>query len=269
MQAVVAKEVMLSREEFEQQGYVIVRKFFSAEEMKTLLEDIKSASPESQDLLNSGTLNFHANIYKCSQKIQRFVSQPRVVNLLQQLIGPNFWIRWDQAVAKGPGAGVFPWHQDNRYSRLQSTHYQFWIALTEMNRDNGGLWLQPSNCKRTLPHKKVGNHVEYKGTPDSPVLIDAEPGDVVIFSSFTLHSTTPNITQQTRWAYVVEYLATKDFDPTIDPPFFVVARNGKSHPEFVNFSGHRLNPVNQLKYAWLRLVPRKWFRSVLDNLSKN
>jgi len=41
-------------------------------------------------------------------------------------------------------------------------------------------------------------------------------------------------------------------DPGVKPPYFVVARNGKSQPEFVNLHRGFLNPWNHLKYVGYR-----------------
>jgi ectoine hydroxylase-related dioxygenase (phytanoyl-CoA dioxygenase family) len=199
-----------------------------------------------------------------SKELQEFSSQQKIIDLMKDFIGPDIWMRHDQAVAKGPGAGTFPWHQDNGYNKLKDGHYQFWIALTEMNADNGGLWLQSGSHKSILPHTKIGNEQVYDGVPESPVAIEAAPGDAIIFSSFTLHSTTPNITQNVRWAYVLEYMSFDCFDPFLEPPYFVVAREGKSCPEFVESYRGSQNLANRLKYN-LRMdgILKRWARKLL------
>ena len=237
------------QKEFKEKGYVVCKNFFSAEEMSKLIEDIKSAKTRNGvSGLNKGSLTFYSSLFFHNPSIQSFVSQPKIVDFLSKIIGPDFWVRWDQAVAKGSGSATFPWHQDNGYSKLKDTHYQLWISLTKMTPENGGLWLVPGSHKHPLPHKRVDNHVEYDGVPENPVFIEAEVGDVVLFSSFMLHKTTPNTTSEIRWAYVVEYMSLEHFDPTIDPPYFIVSQNGKSQPKFVPFYRASLNPINQLKY---------------------
>ena len=222
----------------------------SPSEAATLIEDIKkSETIDGVSLLNKGSLTFYSGVYAQSKKLQAFVSQPKVVDFLKQVIGPNFWVRWDQAVAKGPGAATFPWHQDNAYNGLKDGHYQLWIALTKTTTDNGGLWLVPGSHKQQdLPHKKVGNHMVYQGKVKDPVFIEANPGDIILFSSYLLHSTTPNITQDTRLAYVVEYMSLDHLDPGVRAPYLVVSRNGEPKSEFVKFYRGNLNPVNHLKY---------------------
>jgi ectoine hydroxylase-related dioxygenase (phytanoyl-CoA dioxygenase family) len=238
------------KQEFLENGYVIVRGFFSEDEIKTLMADIhEAAAAGEKDFLSQGNMTFHSELYRRSEKLRAFLSQPKVVSFLKQFIGGNFWIRWDQAVAKEPGAGVFPWHQDNAYNNLKDIHYQMWIALTEMTADNGGLWLKPGSQHQTYPHEWVGNHLVSQVTPEDPVFVEAKPGDIVLFSSFILHSTLPNVTQDsTRWAYVVEYMSTDHYDPGIPAPYFVVAQGGEPRPQMAaTYAGRNLK--NRLEYG--------------------
>lgn len=245
-------------EQFQTQGFIQYKGLFTEAEAKDLIEDIKQAETiDGVSTLNKGAMTFYSGVYSKSPALQTVISQPKVINWLKQVIGDNFWVRWDQAVAKRPGAGTFPWHQDNAYNYLKDEHFQLWIALTKTNADNGGLWLVPKHQNQTLPHKKVGNHMVFEGKPENPILIEAEPGDVVLFSSLTLHSTTPNITQDTRWAYVIEYMKCKDFDPSVNPPYFVVARNGQPTAKFVHWYEGRLNVMNHLKYWHWHLADLK------------
>ncbi|MGG6293726.1 phytanoyl-CoA dioxygenase family protein [Leptolyngbya sp. AN02str] len=253
------------KDQFDQDGFVILRSFFSEQEAQTLLDIIQTCPhPTNKDRLTKGAMTFYSNVYRYSKEMQAFAAQQKIVNVLKELSGPDIWMRHDQAVAKGPGADTFPWHQDNGYNKLKDGHYQFWIALTEMNQDNGGLWLQPGSHKMILPHKKVGNEQVYDGIPENPVAIEAKPGDVIIFSSFCLHSTTPNITQKQRWAYVLEYMSLDHFDPFLEPPYFIIAKDGKSCPEFVESYRGSKKLTNRLKYN-LRMdgVIKRWLRRVL------
>jgi ectoine hydroxylase-related dioxygenase (phytanoyl-CoA dioxygenase family) len=259
------------KQQYDEQGYVIVRRFFDKSEMGPLIAEIKAAKTRNGvSGLNVGQLTFYSNVFFYSQPLQRFVSQPRLVDLLKRLTGPDFWVRWDQAVAKGPGASDFGWHQDNGYSRLYDAHCQLWIALSDMTVENGGLWIQPGSHKALLPHKWIDNHCVYEGTPTDPMFVEAEAGDIAVFSSFMLHTTKPNVTQQLRWAYVVEYMSLDHYDPSIAPPYFVVARDGKPKPEFVDSYRGAANPINRLKYVgfrhglnWpaMKFIPRRLARS--------
>jgi ectoine hydroxylase-related dioxygenase (phytanoyl-CoA dioxygenase family) len=241
---------MTMQQEFKKNGYVYLKNVFSKDEITQLEADLKeaAATKSGDDVLDKGNLKFHALLMHRSEKIRKFISQAKIVDLLSPIAGPDIWVRWDQAVEKQPGAGTFPWHQDNQYSSLKDQHFQFWISMTSMTADNGGLWVVPGSHKGLLKFESDDSHVVYKGNTDNKAFISAEPGDVVIFSSFLLHSTTPNITQNSRWAYVVEYMQMGTIDPYIDAPYLVVAKEGKPHLEYVEELPNQNSFKNRFKY---------------------
>lgn len=247
---------MTMQEEFKKNGFVYLKNVFSQAEITQLEADLKeaAATKSGDDVLDKGNLKFHALLMHRSEKIRAFISQAKIIDLLSPLAGPDIWVRWDQAVEKQPGAGTFPWHQDNQYSQLKDQHFQFWVSMTSMTADNGGLWVVPGSHKGLLKFENDDSHVVYKGNTDNKVFISAEPGDVVIFSSYLLHSTTPNITQNSRWAYVVEYMQTGTIDPYIDAPYLVVAKNGKSHLEYVDALPGQNSLKNRFKYTNIKQV---------------
>ncbi len=242
------------QKEFKKNGYIFMKDFFSKAEVLQLVEDIKQASAEKvgDDILDKGNLKFYALLMHRSEKLRAFISQSKIIDFLKKFAGPDIWVRWDQAVEKSPGAGTFPWHQDNQYSQLKDQHFQLWISLTTMTENNGGLWVVPGSHKGRLPYDNIDNHAVYKGEAKNPVFISAEPGDAVLFSSFLLHSTTPNITQDSRWAYVIEYMQMDKIDPYIQAPYLVVAKDGKPHLEYLEAMPSAKYVLNRLKYSNLK-----------------
>jgi ectoine hydroxylase-related dioxygenase (phytanoyl-CoA dioxygenase family) len=245
--------------EFNQKGFVFIKNFFSQDEINALIAEIQATSSEhvSKDKLNLGSLTFNSLIMHKSQKLREFISQPKVVNFLSQFIGPNFWVRWDQAVEKGPGAGTFPWHQDNSYSQLKDPHYQLWISLTKMTKENGGIWMIPGSHKQKITHSKDGCHTVAEANQELAEFISAEIGDIVLFSSYALHSTTPNVTDESRWAYVVEYMKLEHIDPYIDAPHLIIAQNGVPAMHYVNHLASEDYLMNKIKYFDLKKTLRK------------
>lgn len=225
---------------FETQGYVIARGMFSGREMERFVAEIKSSDKErrNSEALDAGTMRFYSNLFYTNPVIQAFITQPALIDFMVPVVGPDFWVRWDQAVAKGPNSGVFHWHQDNAYNGLRHQHYQLWIALSEMTAENGGLWLVPGSHKQRLRHRRDGRHMRAEGSEryDAPgagkTFVEAAAGDVVLFSSLTLHKTYENRTDRTRWAYVAEYMRSEHYDPTVRRPYFNAARGGRPYPAF-------------------------------------
>ena len=247
------------RREFETQGYVHCRNFFSEAEVFELQKEIRTTgeSVRKEDYLNKGSMIFYSNVFRRSEYVRAFISQKKIVELLRQVAGPDCWVRWDQCVVKNPGAPEFPWHQDNAYNRLKDTHYQLWIGLTEMNERNGGLWLQPgSHTHGLLPHVRLSNHVRCTRPPENPRLIPAEKGDVILFSSWMLHHTKRNESDAARWAYVVEYMSLDDYDPLVKAPYFIVSEGGAPAPRFVTSYRGRTRMKNRIKYLPLQVKER-------------
>jgi ectoine hydroxylase-related dioxygenase (phytanoyl-CoA dioxygenase family) len=219
--------------------------------MDELLVEIKRAGQEhSPDhAFNKENMIFYADLVRKSPWIQEFATQQRFIDLLKVLIGPGFWIRWDQAVGKYPGGTDFPWHQDNAYNRLLDMHYQFWIGITEMNERNGGLWLQPGSHKLgLLPHSEIGTHLSCDVKPCKEVFCKTEKGDLIVFSSMMLHYTSRNYSERERWAFVIEYMSTDFYDPLAKRPYFVAAENGERVADFRETYKGASDPRQRMKY---------------------
>ncbi len=223
----VDQHVAIDADRYRRDGYILLRGLFSPVEATHLLEVLQH-SIESTEVneLSLGTMLFTSNAYRRSPAVRRFLSDPRILALVAALVGPDAWCRWDQAVCKGPGSATFPWHQDNGYTQLPHQHLQIWVALTPASAERGGLLVEPGAHRGHRDHHWVGSHVEVVDPPVTVVAIDADPGDVIAFSSLLPHATTPNETQEDRWAYVAEFLPLAADDPSVEAPHFIVLRDG-------------------------------------------
>jgi ectoine hydroxylase-related dioxygenase (phytanoyl-CoA dioxygenase family) len=222
--------------EYHELGYTIRRGMFSAEEIDAVVAEIDRAKEvrANPSGIDREHLVFYTNLFQRSAALREFVCQPRIVDFLSAVVSGDLWIRWDQAVLKTPGGEEFPWHQDNGYNRLTVPHHQFWIALSDMSPEAGGLYLLPGSQKRgLLPHAQVGNHLVVADTGGEGKFVDARRGDAVLFSSLMLHRTSPNVSANTRWAYVLEYMTLDTLDPYLEPPYLIVARGGRPAGELV------------------------------------
>lgn len=188
---------------FNESGFVRFPKILSSNEC----DDVESALGRTLDRdpspnpLSCDGMRFASNLLYGSEELQRLLCAPGILAIVTALAGPNTWVRWDQAVWKQPGAPEFPLHQDNGYTGLQDEHLQVWIALTDTTSANGGLQIAPGWHHSDLPHHWRGGHAALD-QPLATVSIDANRGDVVVFSSRLPHTTTPNMTTTTRLAYV-------------------------------------------------------------------
>lgn len=252
-------------QEFRERGYSVLPGLFSKQEVDRVREAIEEASQRMPGAGPStkGAMVFYSNCFRYSDELQKLCADPRLTRYLRPLAGDSYWIRWDQCVAKGPGAPVFPWHQDNAYNGLKDEHFQVWIALGEMTEENGGVWFSPgSHAHGRLPHTKRGAHHVYQGDVENEELIAAQPGDVVFFSSLMLHHTRENRSETPRWAYVLEFMKAKHFDPAIEQPYLMVLEDGEPTLRWTHWFKGRLSAVNAVKYArWrMTMTRRRWLK---------
>lgn len=258
--------------EFREKGFTVAKGFFSREETARMLADVEQCMREDKKptaLTDSGII-YTGNIFTRSAYMRETLASQRVVDLLKPVAGGDLWVAMDQAVTKHPGAGVFRWHQDNGYNKMKRQHYQLWIALTETRAKNGALTLAPGSHKRgMLPHKFVGGgQMEVQADIGETVCIDANVGDVILFSSLMLHCTGPNEADLARVAYVAEYMPLADFAWHAKPPYFVAAENGRSVPHFEQRQRGAKSITNQLMYLAPRVThaAKKVLRPVRDAL---
>jgi ectoine hydroxylase-related dioxygenase (phytanoyl-CoA dioxygenase family) len=251
--------------QFERDGYVVARGMFSANEMRDFIAECHSFEGKAKDRAepnSKGSMQFYSELFRKSELIRRFVTQRTLIDFVAPIAGPDLWLRWDQAVAKGPQSGVFAWHTDTGYDLLPQPHFEVWIALSESRADNGGLYVVPGSHKQRQRHRRIDNHMvaldseRYDAADSGKLCVEASAGDVILFSSLLLHKTYENTTTNSRWAYVAEMLKLGDFDPTITPPYFVVARNGEPACEFVESLACARDPVQIVKTLPLALRHR-------------
>lgn len=221
---------------FREHGFTTLRGFVDPREVGALRDAVHRAADEDEvagNPLTKGGMRFASNVFRESATLQAFLASDAVVDLVRQVCGDDMWVRWDQAVWKEHGAPHFPWHQDNGYTGLDAAHVQLWVALTAMDESNGGLLVAPGRHTKSLEHWAEGGHMATTPPPDVEA-ISADAGDVILFSSFLPHATTPNRSGASRLAYVAEFLPLAVADRSVPSPHYVVARGGTPRPAWTD-----------------------------------
>jgi hypothetical protein len=129
--------------------------------------------------------------------------------LLDPMIGTSLKQYINQINFKMPGGEIqFPWHQDVRPTpafRDQVNNYvQTIIVVDEATVSNGCLHIVPESHKlgnlkaQRYAKGKIEDHVDVaKAVP-----MEGSPGDVVMFTSYTVHGSKPNATDMPRRSYI-------------------------------------------------------------------
>jgi len=209
------------RDAFDRDGYLIVPDLLDQATVDGLRSELDGLEAEMDELLTSqadgriyiaeaGAITFTVHAVLRSAAARALATNPALVGICRDLLGPDVNLYWDQAVYKKPEKPRrFPWHQDTGYTYVEPQHYlTFWIALTATDTRNGCPWVLPGAHRAgTLLHRWVDpiGWECLEATPAEAISAELPAGGAVVFSSLTPHFTGPNLTDSVRKAYIVQY----------------------------------------------------------------
>jgi len=137
----------------------------------------------------------------------------RILDIIEDLIGPNIQLFHDQALYKPAyhGGPVF-WHQDNAYWRCTPANLvSCWLTLDDVDVDNGAMQFLPGTHFQAVEHgqAKTTNALLDMGDQvkdAQAVVVDLPAGGITIHHCQTLHCTAPNTTPRQRRAFAIHFM---------------------------------------------------------------
>ena len=204
---------------FDENGYAIVEDAFTSEEIEKVLEKIDPFEfnvTEALKGLDGGKffisraeeITFTTHLVTQSEELKEFSKHEVFTGICKDLVGDNVRLYWDQAVYKKPGTkDEFPWHQDNGYTFIEPQAYlTCWVALTDTDETNGCPCVMPGLHKKgTLHHETTDIGYEIPLDSSDSVTLPLKAGSIAVFSSLTPHRTGPNLNEDIRKAYILQY----------------------------------------------------------------
>jgi len=205
---------------YREDGFFITDVAFTETELKDLRgefdrlwrEEVTRAEKggDARDIDMTKLRPFIGHVHKRSETAADFTRHVVFQEICGALIGPDADLYFNQAVMKPPGKGkAFCWHQDTQYIITNPLEYvTCWVAAARATVDNGTIWIVPGMHKHgLLPHVINPESKEWDCQFDSswkvPVVLRA--GQMAVFNSLLPHASGPNISNETRYAYVVQY----------------------------------------------------------------
>ena len=84
--------------------------------------------------------------HRTCELAERFLLHPRIVDVLEALIGPDILGLQTMLFFKQPGQGGQGFHQDSYYIPTQpDTLIGAWMAIDRADEENGCLWMTPGS----------------------------------------------------------------------------------------------------------------------------
>ena len=187
--------------QFERDGYVTPVPVLQAGEVKSLRQKLEGVEAVQDGALYPSQRSKSFLLFKW---LNDLIRDPRVLDPIEQLIGPDillwntiFWI-------KEAGAGSFiSWHQDTRYWGLSSTEVvTAWLALSPASVEAGCMRVMPGTHRgEVLDHEDRwhednmltrGQEISADLDEDKAVFMPLEPGQMSIHNYRLAHASGPN-----------------------------------------------------------------------------
>jgi phytanoyl-CoA hydroxylase len=148
-----------------------------------------------------------------SMPFRRLVYDERILDVIEDLIGPNIQLFHDQALFKPAyQGGPIHWHQDNAYWRCTPPNLvSAWLTLDDVDEHNGAMQFIPGTHLQAVGHARAstssvlldsGQHAD----ASKKVIVDLPAGGITIHHCQTLHMTAPNSTDRQRRALAIHFM---------------------------------------------------------------
>lgn len=222
-------------DQFAQQGFAVVRKLFSSQEMARLLQ-IATADPRTADARSfpddSGRRHT-AVIYPPRNRCvyTEVSSMPRITALAGQLLDGEEPYIWQTALfCKQPRTGgAVPWHQDfkfwQRFGQCNPQLISCQVAITAADPANGCLEVMPGShelgllehCRLDSGQTPIADE-EMQRLGRFPIeALHVDVGDALFFHCLLAHRSGANGSPQPRWTLMSTYNAKSNSPVTASP----------------------------------------------------
>ncbi len=239
---------------FQREGYLIVRGLIAPEDVREFVrhtDDLlagREPLPGTHHVIKGWSLEeterqFNRTFmpHRHHPLHERFLLHPRVLDVLEAIIGPDVMAMQSMLFLKSPGSPGQGYHQDSYYIHMRpDTLCGAWIALERADEENGCLWMTRGSQHepihpdpKKLPDGVLSNDldglhlVENASDPDevvnqlAPVAAKyagqevaavVEPGDVIFFMGHIIHRSHRNASaNRFRRSFVGHYGNARSF----------------------------------------------------------
>jgi phytanoyl-CoA dioxygenase PhyH len=156
------------------------------------------------------------------EEIFKVLIEPTLLDLVEQIIGPDIIVWGSSVFAKPPGVGkAVQWHQEGHYWPMRPLiATSTWIAIDDSSKDNGCLRFVPGSHRHGLYRHNDEHRANglLQRSIDDPAFDDASAGDIVVsagqvslLDTFVAHGSHANTSTRRRAALTVRYMAASSY----------------------------------------------------------
>ena len=198
---------------FDKNGYLILSNVLSSYECDEIV-DLANRYNSKNDFIPI------MNIHKSSEKILEYMSRSKIISYIENVFNGKALGLQTEFFFMPPGTKGFSPHQDNTYVQADQNNFvSAWIALTDVNSNNGGLIIWPESHKEKQlvtennedypsanqdPNaRKMSSIIPKKYSAFTP---DIPKGSAMLIHSWLVHASNNNESQKNRNALLCTYI---------------------------------------------------------------
>lgn len=226
--AVQSSVISQAAAEFKEQGYTVIRGYLAGEDLERLQNETERYLNDVAPDLSGKEVYFAdkkdpQSVFRMSLMHQydsffaEFGPSKPIQELADMMLGEEASFQFIGMFGKAPRIGEeTPVHQDGHYFMLEPNHaLTMWLALDRSDLENGCIRYVPGSHQRGMrPHGRLETFGFSQGITDmgpedfaQEVAVEADPGDLIVHHSLTIHRADPNPTDRRRWAIGMGYYA--------------------------------------------------------------
>ena len=201
---------------------------------------LESKFGDDQRLRHDYSVYCRENFHVVSTAAAELAHDKRILDAVEQLIGPDLLVWMVELIVKGPHTDkVITMHQDLTYWGLTQPDklVSAWVALSEVTLDNGAMrFVRGSHKQGVFAHEDTydkdnlltrGQRVMAEWEPADEIADELHPGEMSLHHGLMFHGSGPNITDEPRVAIVVRFISP-DVSQTISKTDHVMTVRGKN-----------------------------------------
>jgi hypothetical protein len=147
--------------------------------------------------------------HNTNRKIYDLCHTPAILDYIEDILGPNFFLWGSHCFAKFPHDGIeVPWHQDAQYYPLQPQKtVSAWLALFDTDDENAAMQIVRGSHKLDINmHRKMGFSAI---NPEEVVTLDLKAGEISLHDVNIIHRSGSNNSNRIRVGLVIRYSSTE------------------------------------------------------------
>ena len=207
---------MTGKEQCERDGFAIFRNVLDPDLIAEASAHVDWLAKRHPDLRPE---NYHHVLMRTDPFWVRLVSDPRLLDIAQQFIGPNIALFASHYICKPAGDGLpVLWHQDGAYWPLDPMDVvTLWLAVDDADRENGCMRVVPGTQALDLKELRRNAQVESVLGSETPaeffdeskaVDIELKAGDVSVHNPRIVHGSDANTSSRRRCGLTIRYIPT-------------------------------------------------------------